>query len=177
MKIAQIIDGSTVNARKVESRRHRASTCIVGLLCLQLVKTTLGVTCSDFQRRQRRCAVLIAEWVGQPFYCRWRTNSNYSHQIALKYCVLTDSSCNLLCTYVRRDCIRRSGSQMNKFWMLTLNSSTFFLWPTWLFIVADMVVATFRLLSRRFAHWTFRPRQWTFRSCKFFFLWAKRQRG
>jgi len=81
MKIAQIIDGSTVNARKVESRRHRASTCIVGLLCLQLVKTTLDVTCSDCQRLQkRRCAMLIAEWAGHPFYCRWRTNSNYSHQ-------------------------------------------------------------------------------------------------
>ena len=44
-----------------------------------------------------------------------------------------------LCTYVRWDCIWRFGTQMDKFWMLMLNSSTVFLWPIWLFTVADMV--------------------------------------
>jgi len=71
-----------------EQPRLRASTRVV--LCPQLVKTTLDVTCF-LQRWQRRCAMLIAELVGQPFYCRLRTkamdgrsDSNYSHQIALK---------------------------------------------------------------------------------------------
>jgi len=42
-----------------EQRRHRTSARVV--LCPQLVKkTTLDVAC-DLQRRQRRCAVLIAE--------------------------------------------------------------------------------------------------------------------
>jgi len=36
-----------------QPRRSRASTRVV--LCPQLVKTTLDVTC-DLQRRQRRCA-------------------------------------------------------------------------------------------------------------------------
>ena len=35
--------------------------------------------------------------------------------------------------------IRRFGSQMHNCWMMTLNSSTLFLWPIRLFIVADMV--------------------------------------
>jgi len=41
-----------------EQPRHRASTRVV--LCPQQVKTTLDATC-DLQRRQRRCAMLIAE--------------------------------------------------------------------------------------------------------------------
>ena len=41
-----------------EQPRRRASTRVV--LCQQPVKTTLDVTC-DLQRRQRRCAVLIAK--------------------------------------------------------------------------------------------------------------------
>ena len=38
----------------------------------------------DFQTRQRRITLhhstmLIAEWVGQPFYCRWRTKAVVGH--------------------------------------------------------------------------------------------------
>jgi len=42
-----------------EQPRRRASTRI--LLCPQLVKMTLGVTCDDLQRRRRRCTMLTAE--------------------------------------------------------------------------------------------------------------------
>ena len=81
---------------------------------------------------ESHCAMLIAEWVGQPLYCRWKTKA--SNRFKVPYA----GSCwaFLLSTYVRCDCIRRFRSN---FWMLTLNRSTFFLWPIWLFIVANMV--------------------------------------
>ena len=81
-------------------------------------------------------------WQPKPFYCWWRTEamdgysnctrSNYSHHIAWKYA----NSCwvCLLSAYLTRDCIQRFD-----FWMMMLNSSTFFLWPIWLLIVAYMV--------------------------------------
>ena len=117
----------------VESRagaqqlRHRASTRIA--IYPQLVKTTLWSSETTKTLHGAPC----------------RSDANYSnyllHQNRFKVCwawgVLLPSF------YVRRDtCMHTTfWSQMENFWMLTLNSSRpiFFLWPICLFIVADMV--------------------------------------
>jgi len=86
------------------------------------------------------------------------SNSNYtlaiiySQQSALKYV----DSCCVLSADVRRDCVRRFESQTHNLYMLTPNSSTFFVadmvipfgryglfvWPMWswpIWFVADMI--------------------------------------
>ena len=62
-----------------------------------------------------------------------------SHQSALKY---VDSCCVLLLSaYARRDCVRRLEFRLTTYKMLALNIAVglHFLWPIWLFLLADMV--------------------------------------
>ena len=60
----------------------------------------------------------------------------------------------ILSAYARRDCVRRFESRLTTYKMLALNSSRpTFLWPIWLFLLADMVFSCGRCGRGRYSLW------------------------
>ena len=90
-------------------------------------------------------------WQAELFYCRWRTkaiddcsNSNYATDIlTLKRFEICRQLLSFLTLCLCEPGVNTTFRVLNLDWlywqMLTLNSSTIFLWPIWLFILADMV--------------------------------------